>query len=186
MKRFNVCVVGSKDVECDCRLDLISSAEGDFVMHEEVRKMVQSHHLDLATYAKSLDAAQAEAEAAKRCLHVEMSMRKASEVEPPKSVGPWHVVPGHDGAFVPVTKDGRSWWNGYFQASIAIDVATLLNEREAHNAEIESLRSALRLEIEACDMWRKERGLNAKSSNYQGDSLAVAHDSRRALAKENP
>lgn len=29
MQRFNVCVVGSKDVECDCRLDLISSAEGD-------------------------------------------------------------------------------------------------------------------------------------------------------------
>ena len=34
-------------------------------MHEEVRKMVQSHHIDLATYAKSLDAAKSEAEAAK-------------------------------------------------------------------------------------------------------------------------
>ncbi len=141
IQRWNVSVVKDSDSPCDCRADLVAASDGDFVLHRESHEAIRSWMQNSENYAKLLDNALRERDEAKRCLHVEMSMRKDAEVEPPKSVGPWHVVPGHDGAFVPVTKDGRSWWNGYFQASIAIDVATLLNERESHSAEIAKLRA---------------------------------------------
>lgn len=113
-----------------CDVEMVQSNVGEWVGYDDAS----------AEIAKL----RAERDEAKRCLHVEMSMRKDAEVLPTDTgTGPWRVVNGHDGAKAVRHDDGRFWFNAYFQASIAVDVASLLNRAESLTAALDGEREAL-------------------------------------------
>lgn len=156
IQRWNVSVVKDSDSPCDCRADLVAASDGDFVLHREAHEAIRSWMRNSENYAKLLDNALRERDEAKRCLHVEMSMRKDAEVLPPETgTGPWRVVNGHDGAKAVRHDDGRFWFNAYFQASIAVDVAALLNRAESLTAALDGEREATRsVRIDIADIVR--------------------------------
>lgn len=189
IQRWNVSVVKDSDSPCDCRADLVAASDGDFVLHRESHEAIRSWMQNSENYAKLLDNALRERDEAKRCLHVEMSMRKDAEVLPPKTgTGPWRVVNGHDGAKAVRHDDGRFWFNAYFQASIAVDVAALLNQVEVERGASAEWR---RLALAAADRIEKNADILSSFDEDAANAvyryrMATDHGDARRAAEAQP